>query len=480
VAARPRPAEPAPRRAGWLALLGFVLLLGFAFLGTRGLWEPDEGRYAESAREMLAGGDFLRPQLELQPHFTKPPLATWCIAGSIALLGRNEWAVRLHLALAYAITALLTAALGVRLWNPRTGLSAGVIYATSLLPFGAAGIVTTDTLLVLWETLALYGFWRGFTAESRAGRFGWPALTGAAFGLAFLTKGPPALLFLPALWIFRRLPGGRRAGAPPVINAAGWLLFALAGLSWFAAVILKTPGLLGYFLNEEVVGRVAGQHHRNREWYGPLVIYGPAFLLGFLPWIAFLPRAWRRAMPAGAGRAGWNALLHRPRTLFLGLLLAVPLLFLVPARSRLPLYVLPLFVPLALAVAGSGGWSGPRRRSGWLALWVVVLLGARVAFALWPDDKDARRLYRALPPSPGEALVVLDQKPHHGLAFYADRTLENGSWETAATPGAMPPPRLYVLPAAELPRLREILARAGLAATDSAQVGRLALLRAPR
>src|SRR4030095_16966575 len=85
--------------AAWLAFAACAFLLGFAFIGTRGLWEPDEGRYAESAREMLVSGDFMTPHLRAQAHFTKPPMTYWLIAGSMAVLGPTEIAVRLPTAL---------------------------------------------------------------------------------------------------------------------------------------------------------------------------------------------------------------------------------------------------------------------------------------------------------------------------------------------------------------------------------------------
>ena len=77
-----------------------AVLVAFSFQGTRGLYGTTEGRYAESAREMLETGHGLVPQLDYQPHWTKPPLSCWTIAGGMALLGVNEWGARLSGALA--------------------------------------------------------------------------------------------------------------------------------------------------------------------------------------------------------------------------------------------------------------------------------------------------------------------------------------------------------------------------------------------
>ncbi|MFA6473067.1 MAG: hypothetical protein WCU00_13630, partial [Candidatus Latescibacterota bacterium] len=71
-----------------LFLWGLVILL--PFLGLRPLWLPDEGRYAEVAREMIVSGDWLSPQLNFAPHFTKPPLTYWFTAFSMKIFGQNE------------------------------------------------------------------------------------------------------------------------------------------------------------------------------------------------------------------------------------------------------------------------------------------------------------------------------------------------------------------------------------------------------
>ena len=115
----PQPQSSFPlRRAfrAWTWLVLLAALVAFGFQGTRGLSDPDEGRYCEVAREMLASGDFLHPQLEAQPHYTKPPMTYWSIAASLAALGHGEWACRLFQSLAYLATVLLVAMSGVALF----------------------------------------------------------------------------------------------------------------------------------------------------------------------------------------------------------------------------------------------------------------------------------------------------------------------------------------------------------------------------
>ena len=76
------------RSAWWIAAL--AVLLAFAGLGSRGIWDPDEGRYSNVALQMLDSGDWINPQRSHDTgHWTKPPLTYWAIGGSVALFGQN-------------------------------------------------------------------------------------------------------------------------------------------------------------------------------------------------------------------------------------------------------------------------------------------------------------------------------------------------------------------------------------------------------
>ena len=100
-------------KKGYAALLLAFFLLSYILpLGARDLVVPDETRYAEIPREMIAGGDWVVPNLNGLRYFEKPALGYWVHAGSLLLFGENNFAVRLPSALAVGLSALLIAVPG--------------------------------------------------------------------------------------------------------------------------------------------------------------------------------------------------------------------------------------------------------------------------------------------------------------------------------------------------------------------------------
>jgi len=412
-----------PRVARRFALVFAVLAFALLFQGSRGLWERDEGRYTDVAIQMLRGKDYLIPALNDEvSHLTKPPLTYWAIAGSLSVFGRNEWGARLPNALAFTATIFVMLGLSRRITPGRSWLPP-VIYATSLLPFTAANFVTTDTLLTLWEALAVLGFAEWWHRGDGFGRFASNLLMWTAFGLAFLTKGPPGLLPLLAIVPFTWLSLGRK-GMLRLLRPSGLLMFALVGFGWYAAVAAARPGVLSYWLHDEVVARVASNlHHRNSKWYKPFIIYLPVLGFGCLPWVLPLIRGIRRISRNFFSQSAWvRKFKEDPWAVFLALWFFLPLVVFFISSSRLPLYVLPLALPLAL---GIGRWVVLPLRGKvevpLLAAWVVVLLAARFAGSRVPYAMDSRALARAVASegysAPAEILFA-DTEPFWGMSMY--------------------------------------------------------------
>ena len=164
----------------WIWLLPIVL---FFSLGQRGLNEPDEGRYAEIAREMVTSGDWMVPHLNGIEHFQKPPMIYWSTALSMIIFGTNEWAARLPSALAAWGTVVLVFLLTRRLWGSQRAHLTGTILMSMLGLFVCARLLTPDMSMTFWIIAAITAL-----VYERPWTFFF------AMGLGFLTKGPMALV----------------------------------------------------------------------------------------------------------------------------------------------------------------------------------------------------------------------------------------------------------------------------------------------
>jgi 4-amino-4-deoxy-L-arabinose transferase-like glycosyltransferase len=347
-------------RRDWL-WLGCVAALFFALLGTRGLNEPDEGRYAEIAREMAAGGSWWRPHLNGFEHFQKPPLIYWLTAASMTVFGINEWAARLPSALAALGTVLLVRDIGRRVFDGRTGLLAALVLAGGLEFFGMARMLTPDMTMTFWITASVACLVRRVWGGGGAA-WGWLFFVMA--GLGFLTKGPVAFV-VPCSAAFGAWWAGRRDSKLPRLPwIPGLMVGLLIGLSWHLGSALQDPALANYFVGDELVKRVtSGAHGRSK----PVWFFVPVLLAGWWPWSGFV-------VPL-AGQA-WARVRGRVRcTSSAGLLMgwiAIPFVVLSLSGSKLLTYVLPLFPPMALGLAAwwrRHATATDRRR------WISIIFG---------------------------------------------------------------------------------------------------------
>lgn len=355
-------------------ILALAAVALFAWLGTRGLNEPDEGRYAEIGREMALQSNWLIPHLNGIEHVQKPPLTYWLTAFFIRWLGVNEWAVRMTPAIAAWGTIASVMFIAGRLCGPSTRWQAGLILLSSVEFFTMGRVITTDMLLTFWITTSIAGFIAYHTAPRQ--RFGL-VLFYAAIGFGFLTKGPLAVLVPMTTAVGYRF-GLRRAGQP--LPRMGWLAGLAAalvlGLSWYVILFHAHPGLLDYLLDHEVRDRVMSDAHRRSKPFG---FYLVVIAGGFLPWSIFLPvllhKMWKQRHTANTSRVG----------LFAGWVM-IPSLILLLARSKLATYVLFLFPPLSIAMAH--GWEQLYGQKSWsiATRWVIgvfVMLFLALPVLVW-------------------------------------------------------------------------------------------------
>src|SRR5439155_1155124 len=258
---------PSRRLASALALLA---LAAFPFVYALGRWpliEPDEGRNAEVAREMLALGQWSVPHLNGLPYLDKPVLLFWMIAGAFRVLGVSELAARLPSVLGALATVLFTYDLVRVLAGRRRALLAAAVLATAPIVLAYARLVIFDMPLTALVTAALDCLVRART-EGNAWR--WLPLAGLAMGLATLTKGPVGIAVPLLAWLAARgalARPARRSGAGPIL--AGVAVAALVVVPWLAVVMRQQPDFLRYALLDETLLRLSStaRFHRGGHVY---------------------------------------------------------------------------------------------------------------------------------------------------------------------------------------------------------------------
>src|SRR4029077_8312328 len=174
------------------AILAAILYL--PGLGRPALWEPDEGRYAEIAREMVGSGDYVTPRDTYELYFENPPLVYWAEAAAIKIFGVNEFAVRLPAALFSIGQIVVTAALAEVMFGATAGFFAALVLALSPLFFGFARFATLDPALAFFLTAALTTLYLAAREDSFAQPSArqWMVISAAMLALGTLAKGPIA------------------------------------------------------------------------------------------------------------------------------------------------------------------------------------------------------------------------------------------------------------------------------------------------
>ena len=150
-------------------LLLLTGLCGFFFffrLSAIGLLGPDEPRYAQVAREMLARHDWVTPVLYHHTWLEKPILLYWGEMLSYSVFGVSDWAARVPSALAATLLVFGTF-LAVRRIRYTARLDAALMVASSVLILGFARAAATDMLLASPWCLSLLAWFCWYQSRIR-------------------------------------------------------------------------------------------------------------------------------------------------------------------------------------------------------------------------------------------------------------------------------------------------------------------------
>ncbi|MEW6251249.1 MAG: glycosyltransferase family 39 protein [Planctomycetota bacterium] len=403
-------ATPIPGRRPCLSLrqrlLLAVLTAAVLLPGVFGvsLVDRDEGWYGQVSREMVASGDWLVPRYLGEPWLGKPPLLYWCVAPLFAVFGPQAWAGRLVSVLALAVAVQLGATLAAELYNRRVAVIAGATFITAGLPAIVGKLLLTDALLLAWCLAAMLLLWR-IAAQAPT----LPRCCGfwACIGLGLLTKGPAIPLFVGSFALGLLVSRANAACGEPAgvagtssTSVRGWLKSPLFWLTapvalaiaapWYGYIALHAGAVLkDQLLGFELAQRFVTPPHGHA---GPPGYYVLVSLAGWLPWTVLVPGAFGEAWRARRGEPAARLLIW-----WCGL--AWLILELIP--GKLPHYILPCYVPLAIMLGrmwdNGLAWLEQAGRGGSVA--------GGAAAALTPGQRRVLGLWAVVPMAVGAGLV---------------------------------------------------------------------------
>ncbi|MBC5829598.1 MAG: glycosyltransferase family 39 protein [Candidatus Eremiobacteraeota bacterium] len=363
------------------ALIGAIIagLITLPGLGVGTLWDNSETAYGEVAREILLYRDAIVMHFNGSPWFVQPPLYFWMAAAFVKLFSLSTFSLRLPSALATIAMGALTAHVVARVASYRAALYATIVLSTSLMQAIVGRLAIMDALLDLAVAATILCWYRAvYEQDWRFFYAGW-----IAAALGFLAKGPVAVviaLLVVGVWFAAQRRSGKCTAPPVRAWIVGMASFALVAAPWFAALV-GTSGLhaLTVLIGHYTVGRYVGTIENQT---GPLWYYVPVLVLGFFPWVAFLPGAlafgWRNVARSSEEAA--------PQSLLrLALVWSIaPLLFFSFAKTKLPNYIALELPGLALLVGlyFDSVIRRHQRRSLWISAAIVPLTIGMLAFAI--------------------------------------------------------------------------------------------------
>lgn len=320
----------------------FLSLLFGAFLGTRPLSVPDEGRYTEIPRQMVETGDYVTPRLNGVKYFEKPPLIAWLTTTSIKAFGINEWALRFWPALFALFGCLATYLYGRRFYSRNVGIVSAIVLSSNLLYYAHSRILILDMPLAALLAISLFAFHTASFESNKQKQFWWLMLFFAASAAALLTKGligillPGAIILLWVVW------SKQYHALKLAFHPIGILIFTVLAVPWHILASLKTPEFFDfYIIHEQFLRFFSKVHHRVQ----PFWIFVPIVMLGLFPWVAFF---WKSLV---AARKDIQSKMDTNHSLkFLIVWAAFIFVFFSASQSKLIPYIVPIFPPLAILI----------------------------------------------------------------------------------------------------------------------------------
>lgn len=318
----------------YLLFLLIVFIILTTGLGSYGLAETSEARYAEISREMFVFGDYLNPELLGIFHFHKPPIVYYITTLGYHIFGINEFGARFFLQISIILQLLLVYRMTKLLYKDKLlAFLAGLLYFSLPIVLISSRNLTTDSFLTTFIIASLY-CWMLYLKKSK---LIFLYLFYTFVGISLLTKGPVALLFI-ITYIITDKVINKSSYSIHKHHILGLLLCIVIGGSWYVLVINENPKLWDYFVKKQLISRVnSNSFNRSKPfWYFVPILIGILF-----PWWIMLFK-----------KLNFSSFSTKPNDTKILIISSVILIVIFSLFStKLLLYILPIFWMIAIVLA---------------------------------------------------------------------------------------------------------------------------------
>ena len=320
----------------YLFFLTIVLTILLAGLGSYGLAETSEARYAEISREMLNSSDYLNPKLLGIFHFHKPPIVYYITTLGYRIFGINEFGARFFLQIAIVLQLIFVYGMANLLYKDRKiAFMSGLVYFAMPIVLISSRNLTTDAYLTTFILGSLF-CWQYYTSKGKLlGLY----LFYFLMAIALLTKGPVALLFI-LIYIVVYKSIFKRSSKINIHHILGISLCLILGSSWYVMVVLGNPGLWDYFIEKQLLSRMAYKSFNRSK---PFWFYIPLIIALVLPWWWIIPHQFKKKGKQILNMGREDRLL----LISMGCLFFIFSIF----KNKMVLYILPSFWLAAILIA---------------------------------------------------------------------------------------------------------------------------------
>ncbi|MGQ4001806.1 glycosyltransferase family 39 protein [Francisellaceae bacterium CB299] len=323
-----------------------IVILAFCLYGVPTFYAPDETRYSEVAREMIANHDFIVPYVNGIVFFHKPPLVYWIIDVFMSVFGQNTWGARLANPFLVLVCMLFVYFVVNKVLQSKVvALLSVIITLTTVLVLFVGRYLNIDMGIAVFLNLTMLSYWLSlkYDDDYKMSSF-WLLMAFVFSGLAVMTKGLVGIVFPMAIVGLYSITMNEWRRLIDIRLYIGLFIVGIISLPWILLVDQQYPGFAYYYV---VVQQILRYSTDEQSRDVSKIFYLLVFTGAFFPWFGFLPQAFKEFF----SKAGFKNRKQNKNSWFLFIWGTFIFVFFGVSRSFLFGYLAPLMLPFCILIA---------------------------------------------------------------------------------------------------------------------------------